>query len=510
MTATSGTGPTNQRLPDGFAVRLAGSTVRVDGGRTVFGGSPARVVYLRPQAAELLEGTDELVVRDRRTAALARLLLDRGLAHPVPRRAAAARVGEVTVVVPVRDRPQSLARLLRALPPGVQVLVVDDGSSDDSTAAVARAGGVIVLRHEVSRGPAAARNTGLRQVRTPYVVFVDSDVVPTPGWIELLLGHLDDPAVGVVAPRVLALDSERPSGLGGWVSDYERSRSSLDLGPEPALVLPRGAVSYVPSACLLAVVAALGRGFEESMQVGEDVDLVWRVRETGWRVRYEPAATVSHEHRVDPREWLRRKAFYGTGAAPLAARHPGALAPVVLAPWTATVVVAVLAQRRWSLPVVAGACAVAVVQVSRRLRRSEHPVVGAARLVPYGLVSASWQCAGALTRHWWPLAVAAACVSRRARRALVVAALAEGVADWRRSGRTMPLAAYVIAHRLDDVAYGAGLWAGAWRGRTLAPLVPDLGLHRRGHSKKAGPAATAWMVRSVLAIWTRHPTPSAQ
>jgi hypothetical protein len=94
------------------------------------------------------------------------------------------------------------------------------------------------------------------------------------------------------------------------------------------------------------------------------------------------------------------------------------------------------------------------------------------------LGGAAWQAAGAVTRHWWPAAVVGAVVSRRVRRVVVVAAVGEGVADWvrHRPAGAGPLdaAGYVLAHRLDDLAYGAGLWWGAWRARTLAPLRPDL------------------------------------
>src|SRR3954454_9237642 len=107
------------------------------------------------------------------------------------------------------------------------------------------------------------------------------------------------------------------------------------MGGAAAGVRPGTAVSYVPSAALLARREALGSGFDESMRVAEDVDLVWRLAGAGWRVRYEPSAEVAHDHRVAPGDWLRRRAFYGTGAALLAQRHGAAVAPVVISPWSA-------------------------------------------------------------------------------------------------------------------------------------------------------------------------------
>ena len=119
----------------------------------------------------------------------------------------------------------------------------------------------------------------------------------------------------------------------GWLGRYEAVRSSLDLGPDPALIVPRSRVAYVPSAALLVRRAAADAGFDEGMHVAEDVDLVLRLHAAGWRLRYEPAARVAHDHRTSLRAWWLRKAFYGTGAAPLALRHRGAVPPMVLSPW---------------------------------------------------------------------------------------------------------------------------------------------------------------------------------
>src|SRR6185503_21031700 len=166
-------------LPAGFTVRLGRDTRAADGGRTLVGGS-GTVLHLRARArAMLADGT--LVTRDADSGSVARLLLDRDLADPVWPSAPCddAAVDDVTVVVPVQDRPRQLARLLDALPPTLPVVVVDDGSADPGpTRAVAGEYGARLLRHETGRGPAAARNTGLSLVDTDHVAFVDSDVVP--------------------------------------------------------------------------------------------------------------------------------------------------------------------------------------------------------------------------------------------------------------------------------------------------------------------------------------------
>ncbi|MCX6463666.1 MAG: mycofactocin biosynthesis glycosyltransferase MftF [Pseudonocardiales bacterium] len=465
-------GPSDTTLPPGTAVRLDPRARAVDGGAVLLGGAPPRMLTLAPTARALLvDGT--VTVADRTSARLARTLLDAGIAHPVAAPGAPG-PGAVTVVVPVRDRTDGLARLLAALPPGLGGVVVgDDGSADPGALrrAVRAAGPVTVLRHERSRGPAAARNSGLAAARTDLVAFLDSDVVPEDGWLDPLLAAFADPAVGLAAPRIVALPP-----ITGRLGRYEAVRSSLDLGPDPALVVPRSRVAYVPSAALLVRRAAAGPGFDEALHAAEDVEFELRLHAAGWRMRYVPAARVAHDHRTTLRAWAVRKAFYGTGAAPLAVRHPGSVPPMVLSPTSAAVAGLLLLARWWSVPAAAVVGAVAAGRLSRRLA-VRHPVTTAARLVGLGAVGAVAQTADAVNRHYWPLTLLACVLSRRARRTVAAIAVAEGLLDWwrhrTRDARVRPRPVeHLVAHRIDDLAYGAGLWWGAWRHRTTAPLRP--------------------------------------
>ena len=237
--------------------------------------------------------------------ALARRLLDTGIAHPdLDALVSAGRgphPGEVTVVIPVRDRHAELARCLAGLTQLPSVIVVDDCSADPAAvASAAAAAGARVLRRPVNGGPAAARNTGLAAADTPLVAFLDSDCVPGPGWLDTLLPHFADPAVGAVAPRIVPHESGRT-----WLARYEGASSTLDMGQRPSIVRPGSRVPYVPGAALVVRKEAAGAGFAEDMQVGEDVDFVWRLGAAGWRVRYEPAATMGHQHRVRLRALVR-------------------------------------------------------------------------------------------------------------------------------------------------------------------------------------------------------------
>jgi mycofactocin glycosyltransferase len=466
---------TQYRLPDGFAVQVD-RRVRVLGeGSALLGGSPTRLLRLAPAAQTMLDD-GRLEVHDALSAQLARTLLDATVAHPRPPCGPSHR--DVTVVIPVRDNASGLQRLVTALR-GMRIVVVDDGSASpvhksDLTGAHCD---VEVIRHPHSRGPAAARNTGLAACSTDFVAFLDSDVVPRRGWLEALLGHFCDPAVALVAPRIVGF------GQGdNLIARYEAVRSSLDLGLREAPVVPYGTVSYVPSAAIICRRSALADvgGFDETLRSGEDVDLCWRFIEASARLRYEPIALVTHDHRTHLRDWFARKVFYGESAAPLSIRHPGKTAPLVISGWT--LVLWVLFAMGSGLGYLASLAMAGI--TGGRIANSLHDVDTQPREVVVvaarGLWSAALQLASAICRHYWPLALLAAVLSRRCRQLVLLAAVVDGVVDWvNRNGnadddtKRIGLLAYLLLKRLDDIAYGAGLWAGVVRERHLGALKPQ-------------------------------------
>ena len=510
--------PASPRLPDGIRLRINSHVRRHDEGRVVVGGSPGRLMRLSAQALAMLAG-DALQVRPG-TAVLAERLLDAGLMDPDPASLPQIALDQMSVVVPVRDRSQQLDRLLAALPDGLHVLVVDDASErPDLVAATAARHGAEVLALPTNGGPAVARNRGFEATDTPFVAFVDSDVVPDPGALELLLRHFADPRLAMVAPRILGLEPASPRSRGGGVSSaltrYEAAMSSLDRGPDPALVRPLSRVAWLPSACVLLRRTALEscNGFAEEMRVGEDVDLVWRLTSSGQRVRYEPAASVRHEHRATVLSWLTRKAVYGTSAAPLAARHGDAVAPAVLAPWTAAFAAVVVAQRRWSLPVAGLIWAIVTVRLARRCR----PLGGvvpltwstavrlAARLSYDGAVSSLAQSGALALRHGWPVVLPLTLVSSRVRRVVAAAAVIDALTQWRRVRPELDPLSFLLARRLDDLAYGAGVWAGAMRCRSARALLPRFGGSVKARQPVAGPEPTQVVTScSVPAASTQH------
>lgn len=423
-------------VPEGWRVRLDPRTQVLDGGRTLL--TPTgRLLRLGPSAPDALRALASGTA-DERGRRLGRALLDAGAGHPEP---PGQSLGDVTVVVPVKDRVEELRRCLRGLR-GLDVVVVDDGSEDpEAIKAVCDSIGAGCVRR-ANGGPAAARNTALPLVRKPFVAFLDSDCRVSAAALARLRGHLDDPAVGAAAPRV----------IGGV-------RSPLDLGVHAGQVRPGAPVAYVPTACLVVRRDAIDQ-FDEELRYGEDVDLVWRLHDAGWQIRYDPTVEVEHTEPARLRDRLVRRFHYGTSAAPLARRHPGRLTHLVVAPWPAAAAGLLLARR----PFLAGLVALAT---ARRVdEQVQDPKTSAALMMRS--VAGSAVGLGQTLALAGPVAWAAAARDRRVA-LLLVAPLA---LEWRAKRAPGDPFSYVARGLLDQAAYGAGVVTGCVRARTLAPLRP--------------------------------------
>ena len=445
----------------------------IDDDRIVIGGSPLGLFRLSPAGGRVVAALVAGGPLPPGHAPLTDRLLDAGVIHPCPEPGTGPAAADVTAVVPVhQEGPTDLTALLRGLADeGVRrAVVVDDASPTPVELDAGPIDGltVDVVRLDRNGGPGAARNAGVALVATPVVAFVDADTVLPVAWVAPLTDHLADERVAVVAPRITAVPGgHRPR------ERFERWRSPLDLGPTPARVRAGSRVSYVPAAVLVVRTAAFRDvgGFAAELRFGEDVDLVWRLDEAGWRIRYEPAVGVGHRTRESIGAWARQRFDYGTSAAPLAARHPGALAPARVSGWSAL---------SWAVGTLVsplagvGIAAATTAALVRKLRPMTHPFAEAGRLAGLGHLFAGRILASATTRAWWPLAVVAALVSRRARRAVVLAAVIPGLLEWRADRPELDPVTALGLRLLDDLAYGTGVWAGMARHRTIAPIRPDL------------------------------------
>jgi len=465
----------------------AGRTVALDDrvrvwrdASVVLGGAPWGIVRIataaRPFVHRLKDaGAAGLVPCTGVERAVVDMLLPRGIVHPVPTGDHQSG-GVVEVVVPAYERPELLDECLTALrsdSPQVHIIVVDDASPSAAVGDVARAHGATLLRHPVNRGPAAARNTGLAAVTATIVAFVDADCAVTPGWLEPLVAHFDDPRVAAVAPRI------RPrSDSADLLPRYEFAHSALDMGARPELVARGAPLGYLPSAALLMRRNALTPlVFDEALRVGEDVDLIWRLSDAGWMVHYEPAAIVTHEIRPQLSDWAKRHFDYGTSAAPLDIRHPRRLAPARWSIWNLAFGLLVLA--RWPTRGLAAAAGLGVAGLStgllaRKLRGSSVSPAVAPLVVAKGLVAETAATGHLLRREWWPLGWLALAATPRSRlgRLTAAAMLIPLAREWFIRRPRLDPVRYVALRLVEDAAYGSGVIASAITDRRPGVLLP--------------------------------------
>jgi mycofactocin system glycosyltransferase len=464
--------PASKSLPVGFRVCIDPRVRFWSRGALLVGGAPWRIARIDLRARPFVEqlranGTAGAAAITGLERSISRLLIDRGFAYPIHD---ASALSPITVVVPAYGRTAALGRCLDSLR-DTPVLVVDDYSPDSTAVATtAAAGGARLVRHSQNLGPATARNTGLRETSGELVAFMDSDCTAEPGWLQALAAHFADPLVALVAPRVLP-----DTRGGGLLARHELARSALDMGAMPELVKPGARLGFVPSAAVVVRRSALGDGFDESLRVGEDVDLVWRLTEAGWHVRFDPSIAVTHEARTEPVEWITRRFQYGTSAADLAMRHPEKLAPVRVSGWNVAALAFLAAGRpRTAIVIAASASALLL----RRLALAPADALLAPVTVATGVVADGASIGHALRREWWP--VGALCLRyggrSRAARAGAVAMLAPVAWEYASHRPRVDPARYTVLRLIEDAAYGSGVIASAIRRRTLAPLTPQVRL----------------------------------
>lgn len=224
---------------------------------------------------------------------------------------------DVAIVVAAHDAEETLPGLLAACAEQdfdgvIEVVVVDDGSTD-GTRAVAEQVGVRVLSHG-NRGPAVARNTGWRGARAPVVLFTDSDCIPRQDWVRRMTAALDDGhpvacgGYGIANPGRLLADAVHAEIL--W--RHSRLGDLVEFAGSYNLAVRRD------------VLERMG-GFDERYRSpsAEDNDLSYRIRDAGIPIRFVKDAVVAHHHPVSLLSYLREQSRHGMWRVILYASHPG-------------------------------------------------------------------------------------------------------------------------------------------------------------------------------------------
>jgi GT2 family glycosyltransferase len=223
----------------------------------------------------------------------------------------------VSVVVCTYNGGRTLGECLASLAaldyPDYEVIVVDDGSTDDTRQILERFPEVRAI-HQTNLGLSAARNTGLQAATGSIVAYTDSDCFADRDWLAHLVDQLlRDDAAAVGGPNLSPDDG--------------RLAACVAASPgQPTHVLESDQVAEHIPGCNMAFrresLEAINGFDPQYRKAGDDVDVCWRLQHAGYWITYAPGAFVWHHRRQTPRAYLRQQIGYGEAEALLRFKHP--------------------------------------------------------------------------------------------------------------------------------------------------------------------------------------------
>jgi GT2 family glycosyltransferase len=225
----------------------------------------------------------------------------------------------------IRDTLNNLARVDY---PNFEVIVVNDGSKDD-TPKIAAEYDVRLISTE-NQGLGQARNEGMAAARGEIIVYTDDDAYPPPPWLRYLGRAFRDSDHACIGGPNLCPPED------GWTGQCVADSPGGPL----CVLLTDDLAEHVPG-CNMAFrkerLAAIG-GFDPRYRAaGDDVDVCWRLQDQGWTIGYDAAAMVWHHRRATVKRYWRQQVGYGKAEALLEQKWPGRFSALGHLSWPGTI-----------------------------------------------------------------------------------------------------------------------------------------------------------------------------
>jgi mycofactocin system glycosyltransferase len=390
----------------------------------------------------------------------------------------------VSVIIPVRNRPQEIRDCLQALGQAdypkdkIEIIVVDDASSDNTPQAVTEFS-VALIRVKSHKQASYCRNLAAQKAKGDILAFIDSDCMADPHWLRDLVPAFDENCIGIVGGLVDSF-SEKKS-----LDKYEKVRSPLKVNPWFKRSTAEDRFFYVPSCNLLArrdLFLKLG-GFREGLHVGEDVDFCWRMQEMGYQIEYRPVGRIFHKHRNRLSHFCSRRFDYGTSEPLLQRLHPKRQKQLRLPLggtlfWSlAALSILLKSPLGFAFCLMAGFAhslerwkAMATLGVPLRYRL----ILRSCMRSYFALV---YHCCAFVSRYYLILGLLYPAVPLLG--ILIVGMhLVNGICDFFIKKPKMGLLRFLFYFTLEQLSYQIGVWWGCIRHRCFRPVNPQLLLHR--------------------------------
>ncbi len=223
----------------------------------------------------------------------------------------------ISVIIPAHNAANSIAKCVESVrnqsisPDEYEIIVVDDGSTDD-TASIAWQSGAEVVQQNRGR-PAAARNAGINAAQGDILCFTDADCFPTPNWLEELTRPFDNP--DIIGSKGI-YTSEQTELTARFVQLEYEDKYDLLRGQERIDFIDTYSAAYRRQ------VLMANNCFDESFPYLEDQELSFRLAARGYGMVFQPTAVVSHLHSHTLVGYFRKKFTIGYWKAQVIRRFP--------------------------------------------------------------------------------------------------------------------------------------------------------------------------------------------
>jgi len=218
-----------------------------------------------------------------------------------------------------------LTSLLQMDYPDYEIILVDDGSADDTPRIAKEFPKVKTIRQE-NMGLSVARNVGMETARGEVIAYTDSDCMADNEWLYYLVGTLEQGNYAAVGGPNISPPAR------SWI----QACVAASPGQPSHVLIDDSEAEHIPG-CNMAfykwVLEAVGGFDPEYRKAGDDVDICWRLIQQGYHIGFSPSAVVWHHRRFNIRAYFEQQDGYGEAEALLRFKHFVHFGPTGSAKW---------------------------------------------------------------------------------------------------------------------------------------------------------------------------------